>query len=124
MKRVWITRYGGLDTLEGWENAPPPLADGEVTVAVRAAGINFADLIAWKGIAKESLALLKKIPEKELKSLAKKMHKSGAWEPETFVDLCDRFREKDPGIPAYRVLAAIQEIEWRALAEHLLLNNG
>ncbi|HJT23751.1 MAG TPA: hypothetical protein VJ873_04200 [bacterium] len=71
-------------------------------------------------IAAESLALLKKSSVPELESLAKKIEKSKHWEPEAFVDLCDEFRKKDDKTPVYRALAAIQEIEWRGLAEYIL----
>ena len=73
-----------------------------------------------ESIGKETSALLKKAALPELESLLKKMEKSKHWEPEAFVDLCDGFRKKDPQIPAYRVLAAVQEIEWRGLAEYIL----
>ncbi len=71
-------------------------------------------------IAREALELMRKIPEKEMEPLAKKMEKSGAWEPEAFVDLCDKFRGKDPHSSAYKVLAALQEVEWKGLAEYIL----
>jgi hypothetical protein len=51
----------------------------------------------------------------EVEKWFSKMGKSGKWEPEVFVDLCDQFRKKDPSTGAYRVLAKIQEIEWRGL---------
>ncbi len=50
MKQIWITRYGGPETLELREAALAPPAAGEVTVAVKAVGINFADLMARKGL--------------------------------------------------------------------------
>ncbi len=50
MRQVWITRHGPPEVLEVREKEPPPLRPGEVTVAVRAAGINFADLLARKGL--------------------------------------------------------------------------
>ncbi len=71
-------------------------------------------------IGREALELLRKSPEKELEPLAKKMGKTGAWEPEAFVDLCDQFREKDPHSSAYKILAALQEVEWKGLAEFIL----
>lgn len=71
-------------------------------------------------IAQESLVVLKKMSVPELESLAQKMQKSKAWESEAFVDLCDDFRKKDPQTPAVKTLAAIQEIEWRALVGYIL----
>ena len=50
MKQIWITRYGGPETLELREGAIPAPAAGEVTVAVKASGVNFADLMARKGL--------------------------------------------------------------------------
>jgi hypothetical protein len=73
-----------------------------------------------EAIGGKAAALLKKLMIPELEPLLKKMEKSKAWEPETFVDLCDRFRKKDPQSPAYKALAGIQEIEWRGLAEYIL----
>lgn len=71
-------------------------------------------------IGAESLALFKKLRIPELEPLAGKMEKSKAWEPESFVDLCDQFRKKDPHKPAYQALAGIQEIEWKGLSEYIL----
>ncbi len=73
-----------------------------------------------EGIGREALALLKKIPAPGLESLTRKVEKSKAWEPEVFVDLCEEFRKKEPQEPAYKVLAALQEIEWKGLAEYIL----
>lgn len=50
MKQIWITRYGGPEVLEVRDVTLPPLREGEVTVGVRAAGFNFADLMAVKGL--------------------------------------------------------------------------
>lgn len=50
MKQVVITRHGGpevLQIMDRPERAPGP---GEVKIAVKAAGINFADILARKGI--------------------------------------------------------------------------
>ncbi len=74
----------------------------------------------FAGIGGDSLAFLKKSLVPELEILAKKMEKSKAWEPETFVDLCDQFREKDIQSPTYKTLAGIQEIEWKGLSEYIL----
>jgi len=72
------------------------------------------------GIGREALALLGKMSALGLDSFTRKMEKSKQWEPEAFVDLCDEFRKKDAQTPAYKTLAAIQEIEWRGLAEWIL----
>ncbi len=50
MKQIWITRYGGPEVLEVRDVSLPPLRENEVTVGVRAAGFNFADLMAMKGL--------------------------------------------------------------------------
>lgn len=50
MRQVWITKAGSPDVLVVME-APDPVAQaGEVRVRVRAAGINFADLMARVGL--------------------------------------------------------------------------
>jgi hypothetical protein len=73
-----------------------------------------------EAVGRDALALLRKLAIPELEPLAKKMERAKAWVPEAFVDLCDEFRQKEPQTPAYRALAGIQEIEWRALAEYIL----
>ncbi len=50
MKQIWITRHGGPEALEVKETPLPPPGPGEMTVAVKAAGFNFADLLATKGL--------------------------------------------------------------------------
>ena len=45
-----ITRHGGPEVLAVEERPDPPVGAGEVRVAVRAAGINFADLMARAGV--------------------------------------------------------------------------
>jgi NADPH:quinone reductase-like Zn-dependent oxidoreductase len=50
MRAVVITRHGGPEVLEVQERPDPPAGPGEVRVAVRAAGINFADLLARSGV--------------------------------------------------------------------------
>ena len=50
MKRIWITKYGSPERLEIREGELPAPAEGEATVAVRAAGVNFADIMARKGL--------------------------------------------------------------------------
>ncbi len=79
-----------------------------------------AQVKVYEGIGKKELAYLKENPAPEIEPLVKKMEKSKTWEPEAFVDLCDKFRQKDSGSPAYRTLAKIQEIEWLGLVEFIL----
>ena len=50
MRQVWITRYGGPNVLEVREAPDPVPGPGEVRVQVRAIGINFADIMARKGL--------------------------------------------------------------------------
>src|ERR1035441_9133595 len=50
MKQIWITRFGGPEVLEIRETIPAPPAEGEVTVEVKASGINFADIMARRGL--------------------------------------------------------------------------
>ncbi len=50
MKQVFITAHGGPEKLQIRE-APDPVPNaGEVRIRVRAAGINFADIMARKGL--------------------------------------------------------------------------
>jgi NADPH:quinone reductase-like Zn-dependent oxidoreductase len=49
MRAVVIPRNGGPEVLEVQERPDPQVAPGEVRVAVKAAGINFADLMARAG---------------------------------------------------------------------------
>lgn len=49
MKQVWISRAGGPEMLEVRETADPLPGPGEVLIDVRAAGVNFADLMARAG---------------------------------------------------------------------------
>ncbi len=49
MRAVVITRHGGPDVLEVQDRPDPPAGPGEIRVAVKAAGINFADLMARAG---------------------------------------------------------------------------
>ena len=49
MRAVVITRHGGPEVLEVQERPDPPVGPGEVRVAVRASGINFADTLARAG---------------------------------------------------------------------------
>ncbi|HZA59389.1 MAG TPA: medium chain dehydrogenase/reductase family protein [Solirubrobacterales bacterium] len=50
MRAVVLTRHGGFDVLKVEERPDPTVGPGEVRVAVRAAGINFADLMARVGV--------------------------------------------------------------------------
>ena len=50
MKAVVITRHGGPEVLRVEERPDPPVGPGEIRIATRAAGINFADLMARSGI--------------------------------------------------------------------------
>jgi NADPH:quinone reductase-like Zn-dependent oxidoreductase len=50
MRAVVTTRHGGPEVLEVQERPDPEAGPGDVRIAVRAAGINFADLMARSGI--------------------------------------------------------------------------
>jgi len=50
MRQVSFSRYGGPDVLTIREASRRPLAEGDVAVAVRAAGVNFADVMARMGL--------------------------------------------------------------------------
>ena len=50
MRAIWITKAGGPDVLEVREGPDPEPRDGEVRVRVRAAGLNFAEIMARKGL--------------------------------------------------------------------------
>lgn len=50
MKQIWITRYGPPEVLKLRETPDPEPQADEVRVVVRAAGVNFADLMARMGI--------------------------------------------------------------------------
>jgi synaptic vesicle membrane protein VAT-1 len=50
MKQIWITRAGPPEVLEVREAPDPSPGKGEVRIRVRAAGINFADLMARIGL--------------------------------------------------------------------------
>jgi NADPH:quinone reductase-like Zn-dependent oxidoreductase len=49
MRAVVITRHGGYEVLRVEERPDPDVGPGEVRIAVRATGINFADLMARAG---------------------------------------------------------------------------
>ena len=50
MRAVVITKHGGPEVLQVQERPDPVAGPGQVRVAVKAAGINFADLMARSGI--------------------------------------------------------------------------
>src|SRR5918996_2976291 len=50
MRAVVLTGHGGPEVLEVQERPDPPVGPGEVRIAVRAAGINFADTMARIGL--------------------------------------------------------------------------
>jgi len=50
MRAVVITEHGGPDVLRVLERPDPPVGPGEVRIAVKAAGINFADTLARTGL--------------------------------------------------------------------------
>ena len=49
MRAVVIPRHGGPEVLEVQDRPDPPVGDGEVRIAVKATGINYADLLARSG---------------------------------------------------------------------------
>ncbi|MCA9587021.1 MAG: alcohol dehydrogenase catalytic domain-containing protein, partial [Myxococcales bacterium] len=50
MRQIWITKAGPPEVLQVREAPDPEAAPGEVRVRVKAAGINFADLMARVGL--------------------------------------------------------------------------
>ena len=50
MRQIWITKAGPPEVLEVREAPDPEAGEGEVRIRVRAAGINFADLMARVGL--------------------------------------------------------------------------
>jgi synaptic vesicle membrane protein VAT-1 len=50
MRAIWITRHGGPQVLELRESADPEPVRGEVRVRVKAAGLNFAEVMARQGL--------------------------------------------------------------------------
>ena len=50
MRAIWITKPGPPDVLEVRETPDPPLRKGEIKVRVRAAGLNFAEVMARQGL--------------------------------------------------------------------------
>jgi NADPH:quinone reductase-like Zn-dependent oxidoreductase len=54
MRAVVITGHGGPEVLQVEERPDPPVGSGEVRIAVKAAGINFADTLARTGLYPDS----------------------------------------------------------------------
>ncbi len=54
MRAVVITEHGGPGVLKVQERPDPPVGRGEVRIAVKAAGINFADTLARTGLYPDS----------------------------------------------------------------------
>ncbi len=54
MRAVVITGHGGPEVLQVQEKPDPPVGTGEVRIAVKAAGINFADTMARVGLYPEA----------------------------------------------------------------------
>src|SRR3954447_12924077 len=50
MRTVVVTGHGGPEVLQVQERPDPPVGPGEVRIAVKAAGINFADTMARVGV--------------------------------------------------------------------------
>ena len=50
MRQVVIPRFGAPDVLEIREAPDPSPGDGDIRIRVRAAGINFADILARLGL--------------------------------------------------------------------------
>src|SRR4029079_1815797 len=50
MRAVVLTGHGGPEVLQVQERPDPPVGPGEVRIAVKAAGINFADTMARMGL--------------------------------------------------------------------------
>src|SRR2546421_12837036 len=50
MRQIVIPRSGGVDVLRIEEKPDPQPAKGEVTIRVKASGINFADILARQGL--------------------------------------------------------------------------
>jgi NADPH:quinone reductase-like Zn-dependent oxidoreductase len=54
MRAVVITKHGGPGVLQVQERPDPPVGPGEVRIAVKAAGISFADTLARTGLYPDS----------------------------------------------------------------------
>jgi NADPH:quinone reductase-like Zn-dependent oxidoreductase len=54
MRSIWITRHGGPEVLAVRETPDPVPGPGEVRVRVKAAGLNFADVMARLGLYQDA----------------------------------------------------------------------
>src|SRR3954465_7026890 len=54
MRQVWIARKGGPEVLEVREAPDPQPGPGQVRIRVKAAGVNFADLMARVGLYRDA----------------------------------------------------------------------
>lgn len=54
MRQVWIPRTGGPEVLELREAAEPTPGPGQVRLAVEASGVNFADVMARRGLYRDA----------------------------------------------------------------------
>ena len=54
MRAVVITQQGGPEVLQVQERPDPPVRPGEIRIAVKAAGVNFADTLARTGLYPDS----------------------------------------------------------------------
>jgi len=54
MRQVWITKAGKPEVLEVREAEDPIPGDGQVRIAVKSAGINFADIMARMGLYQDA----------------------------------------------------------------------
>jgi NADPH:quinone reductase-like Zn-dependent oxidoreductase len=50
MRAIWMTRHGGPEVLEVRETPDPEPGAGQVRIRVRAAGLNFAEVMARQGL--------------------------------------------------------------------------
>jgi NADPH:quinone reductase-like Zn-dependent oxidoreductase len=50
VRQVWITKVGGAEVLQVKDAPDPEAKPGEVRIRVKAAGVNFADLLARQGL--------------------------------------------------------------------------
>src|SRR6185437_2050114 len=54
MRAVVITQHGGPEVLQVLDRPDPPVGPHEVRIAVKAAGVNFADTLARTGLYPDS----------------------------------------------------------------------
>ncbi|MGN6872320.1 MAG: synaptic vesicle VAT-1 family membrane protein [Solirubrobacteraceae bacterium] len=54
MRAVVITKHGGPEVLQVQQRPDPPVGAGQVRIAVKAAGINFADTLARTGLYQDA----------------------------------------------------------------------